>query len=308
MATDTSPLELKNTVLVIVGPTAAGKTALGVSLARRLGGAVISADSRQVYAELNIGTAKPRQAWRSTPHRLDHPDVIQDVPHFLLNISPLTELYTLASWQKSAHDIIHTLLAKGVRPIVVGGTMLYVDSLLCNYSIPLVPPSPAVRSRLEQLATEELLTILQKEDPQALAFIESHHRRRIIRALEVILVSGKPFSEQRRQQPSPFTFKVIGLFPGWEKLRDLISQRAHEMLAEGLIEETERLRTRYSPTLPLLQTLNYRQAMIQANMRYAHKQMAWWKKNPNIHWFDTASAAAAYCFKNRHLEDITKWS
>lgn len=286
----------ERTITVITGPTASGKTARAIELAKKTGAVVISADSRQVYSGLNIGTAKPEEAWRNEPHAILEPDLVDTIPHYLLNVCELKQLYTLAQWQAAAKKIIEE-----EQPVIIaGGTMLYVDSILFNYAIPEVQPNEALRAELEQLSAKELWQQLTQKDPAAKQFIEPHHKRRIIRALEVIEATGKPFSDLRQKRPSPYQFKIIGLFPGWDKLRKRITQRAQAMLEEGLLEETKKLREKYGKDLPLLKTMNYLQVgrlidgeltqeaakadMVQVNMRYAHRQMNWWKRNKEIEW------------------------
>ncbi len=291
---------MKEKVIIVLGPTAAGKTVYSVALAKRRGGAVISADSRQLYAGMNIGTAKPKEAASNTPHSYMNPDSVQGISHYLLNISTPDEPLALAQWQYFSFKIIKKLHAAGTTPIVVGGTMLYLDSLINNYSIPHTPTNPTLRAQLEESGTEELYKRLMNLDPDASEFIEPHHKQRIIRALEVIEATGQPFSKQRKQQPSRYLIDVIGIFPGWSELKERISKRAVEMLDDGLLEETERLRKEYGEYLPLLKTMNYRQAasvlegsmireeafeqMVRVNMRYAHRQMSWWKRKKDIGW------------------------
>lgn len=285
-------------MLVIVGPTASGKTDFAIKLAKESGAVVISADSRQVYSGFNVGTAKPEEAWRNKPHDILETDSIDTVPHYLLNICAPDQPYTLAQWQAAVKKIMTT----DQPMIIAGGTMLYVDSILFNYEIPEVEPNPVLRAGLEKLSVEELWQQLMPNDPVAKQFIEPHHKQRIIRALEVIEATGKPFSDLRQQRPSPYQFKVTGLFPGWDMLRARITQRAQAMLDVGLVEETKKLREKYGSDLPLLKTMNYVQAgklldgqlskeavlaeMVQINMHYAHRQMNWWKRNKEIEWTD----------------------
>lgn len=290
-------------VIILVGPTASGKTASALAISHKLHGAVISADSRQVYAELNRGTAKPPEAWQQKPHASHLPDTVESIPHYLLNIARVTDTYTLSQWKKDATHAIDTILAHQHLPIVTGGTMLYIDSILFNYDLPAVAPNIPLRTSLEQKNSEELYHELLEKDPAAKTFIEPHNKRRIIRALEVMDATHTPFSDQRVSHPSPYTITMLGLFPGWEVLEKNIRTRAREMMGSGLIEETKNLMEQYSPSLPLLQTMNYKQAldiihgvktheqaldeMVRVNMRYAHRQMAWWKKNNDIVWFPT---------------------
>jgi len=285
-------------ILVILGPTASGKTVLGIELAKKNNGSIISADSRQVYAELNIGTAKPKEAWQNTVHAVDMPDQIDTIDHFLLNIRSPKEIYTASEWKSDAEKIIKSLITQNKQPILVGGTMLYIDSILYNFSMPQVAPNKILRGQLDLLSTTELQKRLQNTDSAAFDFIESHHRQRMIRALEVIESSGQKFSELRKKRPSPYEFEIIGIFPGWEKLEENIKNRSQEMLDNGLVEETNNLQKKYGSDLPLLKTINYAQAldadplpaMVRATMRYAHRQISWWKRNKEIKWITSSSA------------------
>lgn len=288
---------------VIIGPTAAGKTEAAIQLAKKLSGGVVSADSRQVYAGMNIGTAtplRPKGFAGQEPHDILVPDIILGIPHYLLNIRRPDQPMVLAEWQAAAYQAIDHVIAQGHSPLLVGGTMLYVDSIVFNYQIPNVAPNQNLRVQLEMMPEAELWEQLMAKDPQARGFIESHHKQRIIRALEVIEATGKPFSQQRLRQEPRYKTEIIGLFPSWEKLQVRIEKRVHGMLAQGLVEETKQLQDKYGKDLPLLKTMNYLQAgevlarrmteekaieeMIRANMRYARRQMSWWKGRKDIRW------------------------
>lgn len=290
--------------VVIVGPTASGKTEAAIRIAKRGQGTVISADSRQVYAGLNIGTAKPREAWQEKAHAVVVPDVIDGIPHYLLNVCELTTTYTLSDWLGAAQEVLADLEGKKITPIIAGGTMLYVDSLMYGYLVPQVPPDAQRRTELEAKSTEELYAELIARDPEAQEFVEAHHQRRIIRALEVIEATGKKFSEQRQRAQVSENFVILGIFPGWDVLRERVEQRAKTMLNQGLVQETYTLLAKLGSSSPLLATINYaqalkiingrltedaaRQEMVRATLRYAHRQMSWWKRNPSIRWFRNA--------------------
>lgn len=289
-------------LIAILGPTASGKTALGISLAKELGGAVVSADSRQVFAGFNIGTAKPKAAWRDDTHDVLTPDTVDGVDHYLLNIQQPDQPYTLAQWQADAYQAIDYVHASKRTPLLVGGTMLYADSIIFNYQIPAVPPNEQLRTELSAIPAEDLYQKLIAQDPVAAEFIEPHHQQRIIRALEVVEATGQPFSASRRKSKPRYAIKTIGLFPGWEALTKNITERAHAMFKDGLLEEVQRLHERFGLNLPLLSTMHYLQAgalldkktshedalreTISANVRYAHRQMSWWKNRDDITWFD----------------------
>lgn len=287
-------------LIVLTGPTASGKTALGIELAKKSGAVVVSADSRQVYAGLNIGTAKPKDAWQEDAHDILTADQVDGVPHYLLNIRQPDQLYTLAEWQQHAYQVIDQVIEKGQRPILVGGTMLYVDSIIFNYSIPAVSSNEKLREELATQPSETLYQQLLKKDLAAAKFIEPHHQQRIIRALEVIEATGQPFSASRKKGAPRYEIKTIGLFPGWETLTKNITDRAQEMFNSGLLSEVLQLREQYGAELPLLTTMNYLQAgevvdnkvsqeealqkIASVNIRYAHRQMSWWKNRKDITW------------------------
>jgi tRNA dimethylallyltransferase len=295
---------------IILGPTASGKTALAIERAKKEGGAVISADSRQIYAGLNIGTAKPKAAWREDAHDTLTPDKVDGVDHYLLNITPLNEALTLAQWQQAAFAVLAHLVDQGQTPIIAGGTMLYLDSVLYNYVLPHVPQQPELRRALEAEPVEILYERLLTNDPDAKSFIEPRNKRRIIRALEVMEVTGQPFSRTRQRGKPRYNFSVVGLFPGWDELKKNITARAEQMLKDGLLAETQHLQKKFGPETPLLQTMNYKQMaaalageiseeealrqMIQIQLRYARRQMSWWKGREDITWFTAASDAAAF--------------
>lgn len=273
---------------VILGPTASGKTTYAISLAKQLNGAVISADSRQVYAGMDIGTAKPQEAWHHTAHPVEVPDMVDGVAHYLLNIATLDTPYSLSDWLAAAKKSIALIEEQGKLPIIVGGTMLYIDALVDGYTVPNIAPNEDLRTALEKLSPEELYAKLIAQDPDATAFIEPHNSRRIIRALEVMDATGKKFSELRAKKTSEYSFHITGIFDSYDTLRQRMTVRAQQMVEDGLEQEIETIRQTY-PDSKLLQTMNYKEncdidAMVQSNMRYAHRQMSWWNRRTDISW------------------------
>src|SRR3989344_2178836 len=273
---------------VILGPTASGKTAYAISLAKQLSGAVISADSRQIYAGMNIGTAKPKEVWKNTPHSIETADMIDGVPHYLLNIATLDTPYSLSDWLSAAKTLIPIIQEQGLIPIIAGGTMLYIDALVDGYDIPNIAPNEELRAELEKLSPEELYAKLLAQDPESQAFIESHNSRRIIRALEVMHATGIKFSQLRAKKSPENKFQITGIFSDYDILRARITQRAAQMVADGLAEEIKNIQNNF-PDSKLLQTMNYKESCdidltVQSNMRYAHRQMSWWKRRTDIHW------------------------
>lgn len=302
-------------LIVITGPTASGKTDLAITVAQELGSSVVSADSRQVYAGMNIGTAKPKFAWSDKVEEANGETGLPavalakagPVPHYLLNIRYPSEPLSLSDWQTAAFQAIDHIAADGGAPLLVGGTMLYIDSIIKNYELPQVAPNPDLRAELENKATDELYAELLKKDPAAKEFIEPMNKRRIVRALEVMAATGQPFSPQRRQRPPRYAITAIGLFDSWEALEERVKERVAAMFEGGLVEETKILLDHYGADLPLLATLNYREAaavlrgewpsekareeMIRANLKYARRQMSWWRGREDIAWHSPADIA-----------------
>ena len=172
-------------LVVVLGPTACGKSALGIALAQRFNGEIVSADSRQVYRGLDIGTAKVTPAEQAL------------VPHHLLDIADPREIYSVAQFQRDAMAAINAILERRHQPFMVGGSPHYIQAVVDNLEIPHIAPQPELRAQLEARPLAELLAQLEMLDPQSAATIDGNNPRRVIRALEVSLVSGKPFSQQR---------------------------------------------------------------------------------------------------------------
>lgn len=296
-------------LFVITGPTASGKTNIAIALAQEMKGAIVSADSRQVYAGMNIGTAKPKFAWRDEAQAGEgvHGETGPAVPHYLFNIRRPNQPLSLSEWQAMAFTAVDHIQNVGSLPLLVGGTMLYIDSIIKNYDLPQVPPNPALRAELEAKENDQLYAELLQEDPAAGAFVQPLNKRRIIRALEVMAATNQPFSEQRRQRPPRYDITAVGLFDSWEALEERIKQRVQNMLKEGLLKETNGLVQHYGADLPLLQTINYREAlavlggrlsekeatqeMVRANLRYARRQMSWWRGRKDIAWYSPVDSA-----------------
>jgi tRNA dimethylallyltransferase len=231
--------------VVICGPTATGKTELGIALAQKLDSVIINADSRQVYQELDIGTAKPTPAQRA------------QVPHFLVDWVAPTVKVTVAEYQRAAQALISQWQGRGKIPVLVGGSGLYVQAVVRGLSIPPVAPQPALRAQLSTYSQPERYAFLQQIDPASAAKIHPHDPVRTLRALEVYYVTGIPPSQLQGQQPPPYP--VLFLYLDSEHLVQRINQRTQKMLAAGLVQETERLQAKYGADLPLLKTLGYQE-------------------------------------------------
>lgn len=296
-------------LLVIVGPTAVGKTALSLALARRFDGEVISADSRLFYRGMDIGTAKPTAAERG------------EVPHHLIDIRTPAETISLGEYQKMAYAAIAAVHRRGRLPILVGGTGQYVSAVIEGWGIPRVPPQPRLRAALERLGEGELNRWLQALDPAAAAKIHPHNLRRVIRALEVTLAAGRPISELQRRRPPAYDILIIGLDAGRDTLYERIDRRVDEMLAQGLLEEVRRLRDAgYGWRLPAMSALGYRQlgAYLHGELsleeaverikyethRFVRQQYTWFRRDdPRIHWFDIGEAG----YEERAAALVAAW-
>jgi tRNA dimethylallyltransferase len=300
-------------LVVICGPTATGKSGLSLALAQRLGSPILSADSRQVYQEFDIGTAKPSALER------------QQVPHYLIDICSPAETLTLAQYQQQAQALIsqfhQPLIAvnqgrlrrersaeRGQRgteglPILVGGTGLYLRSVIHNLKIPKVPPQPTLRSQLQTLGRSQIYAWLQQVDPVAARNIHPNDQVRTLRALEVFYVTGQPISQQQGARSPGYPVLQIGLdcFDR-DALTQRIQTRTEQMLTAGFLAEVEALCHKYGPDLPLLDTLGYREMKqylagdlslakaqeltVLHTRQFAKRQRTWFQADPQIAWFD----------------------
>jgi tRNA dimethylallyltransferase len=283
-------------LVVILGPTAVGKTEIAIQLAERLRGEIVSADSRLLYRGMDIGTAKP-----TLEERLR-------VPHHLIDVANPDHIYSLAQFQQEAYAAIEGIHLRGNLPFLVGGTGQYVSAIIEDWVIPEVLPNPSLRKSLEDWANEitplGLHARLALLDPQAAANIDPSNLRRTIRALEVILSTGKLFSIQRRRKSSPYTILQIGLIRPRQELYDRIDKRIYQMIDAGLVDEVQTLLVQgYSANLPTLSAIGYNEiirylhnettldeAIILMKRRtrvFVRRQANWFKENsPQILWFN----------------------
>lgn len=297
-------------LLAIVGPTAVGKSALALELAQRFGGEIVSADSRQVYRHLNIGTAKPSRQERTL------------VPHHLIDVVDPDEPFNLALYQRMAYRAIEGIQGRGMLPILVGGSGLYVWAVLEGWRVPEVAPNPAFRRSLEARAQREGVDALYKElegmDPDAARSIHPHNLRRIVRALEVCLATRKPFSQLVGRAPPSFHSRIMGLTLERQELYRRIDARIEGMMRAGLVAEVKGLLAMgYSLDLPALSSLGYQQIGLYQrgrlsleeavqrfkaeSHRFARHQYAWFRlDDQRIRWFvagaEEVHAIEALCY------------
>lgn len=279
-------------LVVIAGPTASGKSSLGITLALEFHGEIVSADSRQVYRGLDIGTAKVTPEERAI------------VPHHLLDVADPRETYTVARFQQEAVQVINEILARGHQPFLVGGSPHYIQAVVDHLVIPPIPPQPELRARLEARPLDDLLTELERLDPTSAANIDRQNPRRIIRALEVCLVTGKPFSVQRRVAAPLYNCFLLAINWPRTELYARIDRRVDERMQQGMVEEVrvllaqglsherlEALGLEYRFISRLLRgEFRNEQEMVErlkfAIHDFTRRQLTWLRKDERITWFE----------------------
>jgi tRNA dimethylallyltransferase len=289
-------------VIALVGPTAVGKSELALQLARYFSIEIISADSRQIYRYMDIGTNKPSQAERAS------------VLHHLIDVAEPDEDFSLATYHRLANEALKAIQQRGTLPVLVGGSGLYVWSLIEGWKIPQAPPNQQLRRQLEARAEQEgsqnLYRELKELDPLAAAKINPGNVRRIIRALEIYDATGQLPSQLQRKENPAFPVLIIGLTQERGKLYSRIDRRVDTMIQMGLVEEVEQLLKKgYSPSLPSMSGIGYRQIVqsLRGEMtlpeaidkikyethRLARHQYAWFRPGDSrINWFDITGVEA----------------
>ena len=281
-------------VLAIVGSTASGKTAVSVELAKKIGGEIVSADSRLIYRDFDIGTAKPTAEERC------------GIPHYMIDIIPPERLYSAGDYKKDASEAVEKIISKGKIPIVVGGTGFYVRSLLGGLDIPDVPADENFRAEMdkfvEDYGRQALYDKLAAIDKTTADKLHYNDNVRVTRALEIFHATGKTMSEISSISKPPYEVFYAGLNAlDRAYLYDRANRRVDKMIDSGLVDEVHRLVQKYGRTLPILKTLGYKEIceyfdgkisldeaveLIKKHTRnYAKRQLTWFRANPEIHWY-----------------------
>jgi tRNA dimethylallyltransferase len=278
---------MRQKVIVILGPTASGKSAYAVKLAKKIGGEIISADSRQVYKGLDIGTGKITKK------------EMQGVPHYLIDVISPKKVFTAQQFVELARAAIDDILKRGKTPIICGGTGFYIDALLGRAPLPNVPPNPKLRAQLEKKTAEQLFIMLQKMDPRRAKKIDAQNPVRLVRAIEIAKVLGKvPVPKPVKL---PFIVEWIGLNPGDAVLRSKIQKRLAERMKAGMVREAVKLKKgglSYKRMHELGLEYRYLALLLQKKISkadmltqlengiwdYSRRQLRYWKRNPEIEW------------------------
>jgi len=280
-------------IVVIVGPTASGKSDLGIKLARKFNGEIISADSRQVYKRMDIGTGKVTKK----EQRL--------VKHHLLDIANPKKVFTVSDFKRLGEKSIKNILSKNKIPFVVGGTGFYIDALVKNSTIPEVPPNKKLRAGLEKMSAEDLYNKLNKLDPKKAQNIDKKNKRRLIRALEIIEMTGKPVPSVK--ESPEYEVLYLGINPPKNILEKKIKLRLEKRLKQGMVKEVKRLIAQGINKKRLFDLgLEYRwlseylsgkisydemrSSLLRAIIKYSKRQMTWFKRNKEIHWLVPSKA------------------
>ena len=275
---------MKNKVIAIVGPTASGKTDYSINLAKKIDGEIISADSRLVYKDFNIGTAKPTLEEQKS------------IPHYMIDIVEPTQNYSVGLYVKETKKYIEDILKRNKTPIIVGGTGLYINALLMNYSFPDAEPDYELRKELEKLESPH--DLLVELDPVSAQNIDKNDRKKVIRAIEIIKATGKQLNNTKNE--AEYDIEWIGCNFERNILYERINKRVDLMIENGLIDETKFLLNKYGRIDNILYTIGYQEIVqyIDGNLtledainklkqntrRYAKRQLTWFRRNSEIKW------------------------
>lgn len=299
-----------NKLITIVGPTSSGKSELAVQIAKKFNGEIISCDSRQIYQGMDIGTGKVTGRWGKKSY------LYKSIPHYCIDYVDPKKQYSVSLFQKDAQNALLDIRGRGHLPILCGGTGLWVDAVVHNQKLPEVKPNPALRRKLEKQSLDELYNQLKQLDPDRAAVIDWHNKRRLVRALEIVLTTGQPVPKLEKNPSENVLW--VGIYPGQAELYKKIDKRLKDRLKVGMVNEVQKLRR----TLPwkkledfgleykfvslYLQKKLKRQEMEQqlsfAIKHYAKRQMTWFRKNDEIVWIQHPKEAVRLV-----AEFLKKW-
>lgn len=305
-------------VIAVVGPTASGKTDAGVRIAQAVDGEVVCVDSRTVYRGMDIGTAKVRgekgdhvaQATSIKALFEPAPIMVDGVPHWGVDLVDPVEPFSVADFVAYAKKKINDIVARGKVPVLVGGTGLYFRALLDGLTLTDVEPDLGLRAELEAKATEDLVEMLGERDPDAAASIDLQNRRRLVRALEIVMTTGKALKAQQQKVVTPYEVTWIGMEIDRERLYENINYRVDVMVAEGLVDEARGLLAKYGSESQAMSGIGYRQLadffqgkitlraavdLIKTDTRhYAKRQLTWFKADQRVLWAHSVAQAIAF--------------
>lgn len=282
-------------LIVIVGPTASGKTSLAVSLARKFNGEIVSADSRQVYKGMDLGSGKDLPEYGKIPY------------HLIDVVKPNTE-FNVAKFQRLAYKAIDDILSRGKVPILAGGTGLYVQAVVDGYILPPGKPDKELRKKLEKQSFKRLLARLKKLDPATYRTMQKNNKRRVIRAIEICIITGIPFSQQRKKQTPPYKMLMLGLTMSNPVLYQRIEKRLKDRLKQGMAKEVKKLH-KQGVSWKRLESfgLEYRylsyylrnkmtrdrmiEELVRATKQFARRQMGWFRKDKRVKWVKNKTQA-----------------
>lgn len=275
-------------IIVIAGPTASGKSRLAIELAEQFNGEIISADSRTIYREMDVATSKPTIFERN------------EIPHHLFDIVRPEDPFSVALYKKLAIEKIGDVQERNKTPFLVGGTGLYIDSVVYDFSLAPGKPDSPLKQKLEDMPSDKLFEKLMELDPVSAKEIGPSNKRRLARALEVSLATGKPFSSQKQRKELPKNILYLAIDVPREELYARINTRIDGWLETGLIEETRNLAKKYPPDIPSMSAIGYKEmadylagnidkekavkTMKQRTRNYAKRQLTWFRKNDDIVW------------------------
>ena len=292
-------------LVIVLGPTASGKSFWVNAFAKKYNGEVVSADSRQVYKQFSIGTNKEKGVWEKRDISFVY--TVDEVLYHLIDFVAPEANFSVFEYQKKAHQAINEVHSRGNIPFLSGGTGMYIDAVVDNWELSKDSFDSALRKELESKTNIELIKRLEKSDPEGAVTIDVHNTARLIRAIEIAELTGTPKGERPKKGEALYEVLKIGVQKERDALYDRINERVDEMFEEGLVEEVEELSKNYSKDLPVFLSIGYKEVMLylekeisldkarelikQNTRRYAKRQMTWWRRDKNILWCATREEA-----------------